>query len=370
MAGTAVVRGFHRVVFLSLQAPHHFYLRPSGCSGGGASSLLRDGCGVDPFAFLVDPVFCLAGRDGRRLSLGPCSPPWGWENGLDESRYPFRRVHHIPPLSVPAGALLLAVRGRHKVLFGVVFGVCAVLASLSGSKGALFSFLQIIGYVVYRRDLISNRVNQRLKLISIVLAVAAVFLGVAVLYAVTRDWSLAAGGLLRRVLLQGDVIIYYYDPGVLPHFASLGPLDYIYMILNPLLGGLRLVPYEFPLGFQMVTYYLGNPYVSEFAFGPNTPFFVAGHAYFGSYFGVIYCGVVGYVVARLRSLFLKAQNVSPLRLMWLLALAVLVYNLPVEVNLFTSPLMDMSLAVLLAAAVVYSFMFLVKSRPYPIRSFS
>jgi hypothetical protein len=281
-----------------------------------------------------------------------------------------RRINTGVGIFVPAGALLLAIRGKHKALFGVLFGVCAILASLSGSKGALFSFLQIIGYVVYRRDLISNQVAKRLRLISIVLVVAAVFLGVAVLYVVTQDWSLAAGGLLRRILLQGDVIIYYYDPRVFPHFTSLGPLDYIYMILNPVLGGVRLVPYQFPLGFQMVTYYLGNPYASEFAFGPNTPFFVVGHAYFGSFFGVIYCGAVGYLVARLRSLFLKAKNVSPLRLIWLLALAVLVYNLPVEVNLFTSPLMDMSLAVLAAAAAAHLFMFLVESRPQEIRSFS
>ena len=274
-----------------------------------------------------------------------------------------RRINSGVGIFVPAGALLLAIRGKHKAIFGMVFGVCAILATLSGSKGALLIFLQIIGYVVYRRDLISNRVTKRLQFISIVFVVASVFLGVAVLYVVTQDWSLATGGFLRRILLQGDVIIYYYDPRVFPHFASLGPLDYVYMLLNPVLGAVRLVPYQFPLGFQMVTYYLGNPYASEFAFGPNTPFFVVGHAYFGSFFGVIYCGAVGYLVARLRSLFLEAQNVSPLRLIWLLALAVLVYSLPVEVNLFTSPLMDMSVMVLVAVMAAHSFLFILKSAP-------
>lgn len=279
-----------------------------------------------------------------------------------------RRINSGVGIFVPAGALLLAVRGKHKAIFWAMFGICILLGSLSGSKGALFVFLQIIGYVVYRKDLISARITKRLRLISIVLVVASVFLGVAVLYVGTQDWGLATGGLLRRILLQGDVIIYYYDPRVFPHFASLGPLDFVYTILNPLLGGLRLVPYQFPLGFQMVTYYLGNPYVSEFAFGPNTPFFVVGHAYFGSFFGVIYCGAVGYLVARLRSLFLEAQNVSPLRLIWLLTLALLVYNLPAEVNLFTSPLMDMTIMVLVAAMAAHSFLFVLKSKPREIES--
>jgi hypothetical protein len=281
-----------------------------------------------------------------------------------------RRINSGVGIFVPAGALLLAVRGKHKAIFGMVFGVCAILATLGGSKGSLLIFLQLIGYVVYRRDLISIRATKRLQFISIVLVVASAFLGVVVLYVVTKDWSLATVGFLRRILLQGDVIIYYYDPRVLPHFVSFGPWDYVYMILNPVLGGLRLVPYQFPLGFQMLIYYLGNPWVSEFAFGPNTPFFVVGHLYFGSFFGVIYCGAVGYLVARLRSLFLEAQNVSPLRLIWLLALAVLVYNLPTEVNLFTSPLMDMSVMVLVAAVAAHSFLFILKSAPREIESLS
>lgn len=271
-----------------------------------------------------------------------------------------RRINWGVGILVPAGALLLAIRGKHKVFFGVMFGACVLLASLNGSKGALFVYLNIIGYVLYRQDLISSQIAKRLRRISIVLVIAAVFLAITVLYVFLHDWRLAAIGILHRILLEGDGIIYYYDPRVFPHFASYGPLDFLYMVLNPVLGGLRLVPYQNPVGFEMVQYYLGNSNISEFVLGPNTPFFLAGHIYFGSFFGVIYCGAVGYFLARVRSWFLKAQGISPLRLIWFLTLALLVFNLPGEVNLFTSPLFDTSVLLLLAIVFVRASLFILR----------
>jgi hypothetical protein len=120
------------------------------------------------------------------------------------------------------------------------------------------------------------------------------------------------------------------------------------MVLNQVLGELRLVAYQFPLGYQMVDYYWRGAGVSDIVTGPNTPFFIAGHVYFGSFFGVIYCGAVGYFVACIRSLFLEAQGIPPLRLIYFLALALLVFALPTEVNLFTGPLLDMSVLVFIA----------------------
>lgn len=264
---------------------------------------------------------------------------------------------------VAAGALLLAIRGRHKTIFGGLFLFCILLASLGGSKGALWIFLSMISYVTYRSDLVSSAYLKRLRRISIVLAVAAASLAITVLYVVTKDLSLATASLLQRVLLQGDSIIYYYDPHVLKHFASYGPLDFAYMVLNQVLGELRLVAYQFPLGYQMVDYYWQRVGVSDIVTGPNTPFFIAGHVYFGSFFGVIYCGAVGYFVARVRNLFLEAQGISPLRLIYFLALVLLVFNLPTEVNLFTGPLLDMSVMVFIA--VVASRFLLFLSVPIP-----
>lgn len=274
-----------------------------------------------------------------------------------------KRVNAGIGIFVPAGALLLAIRGKHKAIFGVVFLFCILLASVGGSKGALVIFLNMIGYVVYRRDLVSDILKKRLQRISIVLLVAALSLAVTVLYVVTRDLSLAAATLLQRILLQGDSIIYYYDPHVLKHFASYGPSDYLYVVLNGVLAELRLVPYLFPLGYQMVSYYWGGVGISDIVTGPNTPFFIVGHVYFGAFFGVVYCGVVGYIVARIRSLFLEAKDVSPLQLIYFLTLALLVFNFPTEVNLFTSPLLDMSIMVFIAVTTSRFLLFVSATTP-------
>lgn len=280
-----------------------------------------------------------------------------------------KRVNAGVGIFVPAGAVLLAVRGKHRKIFGTVFLLCILLASLGGSKGALVIFLSIIGYVLYRRDLVPDKSAKRLRRISIVLVAAALFLAVAVLYVVSKNWGIAIAGLLQRILMQGDSIIYYYDPHVLRHFASYGPLDYVYMVLNPVLGELRLVPYQFPLGYQMVDYYWRGAGVSDIVIGPNTPFFIAGHVYFGAFFGVIYCGAVGYFVARIRILFLEAQGISPLRLIYFLALALLVFALPTEVNLFTGPLLDMSVIVLIAVVASRFLLFISTTIPRRISCF-
>jgi len=256
-----------------------------------------------------------------------------------------RRINMGVGTFVPAGTLLLALKGKHKTLFGICFAGCILISSLTGSKGALLGFLEIIGYVLCRRDLISRRGSRRLWAIAMALVMASIVLGVAVVYVVTKDWGVAIAGFLGRILLQGDVIIYYYDPRVLPHFASYNPLDFVTMLLSPILGELRLTPYALPLGYQMVLYFWEGALNPDYVIGPNTPFFVAGHIYFGSFFGVIYCGFVGYFVASVRGWFLEAQGISPLRLMWLLSLAVLVFSLPTEVTLFTGPLMDMAVMV-------------------------
>lgn len=261
-----------------------------------------------------------------------------------------RRINTGVGPFVSAGALLLALKGRHRALFGGCFTVCILLSSLSGSKGALLGFLEIIGYILCRRDLISRKVSKRLLGIALLLVVFSLVLGVAVIYVVTKDVSFAIAGLVERIFLQADVIIYYYDPRVLPHFASYNPLDFISMSLNPILGELRLTPYVLPLGYQMVMDYWEGLLNSDYILGPNTSFFIVGHIYFGSFFGVIYCAAVGYFVACVRRWYLETQGDSPLRLIWLLSLALLVFNLPTEVSLFTEPLFDMAVMVFAAFA--------------------
>lgn len=278
-----------------------------------------------------------------------------------------RRINSAAGMFVPAGALLLAAKGKHKAFFGVLFAACLPIAAVNGSKGPLIIFLQLIGYVLYRRDLVLEKVRKKLWLLSLVLVVTSIFLGVFVLYIISNDWQLAAQGLLERLLHNGDAVVFYYDPRVLPHMASLGPIDFLNTIFIPILGGFHLVAYRADLGHQMILDYMNYSPLADDISGPNTNFFVVGHVYFGSFFGVVYCAAVGYFVAWTRNLFLRARKVSPLRLTWFLALAVSVYNLPTEVDLFTSPLFDMAWMVLIAVMATHFLLFVLEQhrREYP-----
>ena len=259
-----------------------------------------------------------------------------------------RRVNYGIGIFVPAGALLLAAKGKHKVLFAFLFAACMPIAAVGGSKGPLLMFLQLIGYVLYRRDLLLEKMRKRLRLVSVILVGLSIFLGIFVLYILMKDWQLATLGLLERLLYTGDTVMYYYDPRVFPAMKSFGPIDFVSMLLNPITGLLRIAPYRAALGHWMILEYMNYSPIADDIAGPNTSFYAVGNIYFGAFFGVIYCGAVGYFLAFIRGLFLRSRNASPLRLSWFLTLAVLVYNLPNEVNLFTGPLLDIAWMVLVA----------------------
>ena len=281
-----------------------------------------------------------------------------------------RRVNFAIGMFVPAGALLLTAKGKHKALFAILFAACMPITALNGSKGPLLMFLQLIGYVLFKPELVQGKMRKRLGFLSILLVGASIFLGVFVLFIVSKDWQLATLSLLERLLHNADAVIYYYDPRVLPYMKSLGPLDFLSTITTPILGELHLAPYKADLGHQMILEYFNFSPMADDISGPNTNFFVVGHVYFGSFFGVVYCAAVGYFLGWMRGLFLRARKASPLRLTWFLSLAVLVYNLPTEVDLFTSPLVDMAWMELMAVIVAHVSLFIfgagsLNMRPLP-----
>lgn len=251
-----------------------------------------------------------------------------------------RRINWGIGTFVPTASLLLGIRGCHRRLFWGVFVASMIISSLGGSKGALLVYLEIIVFVLFRKDIVSDAVARRLNGALKGLALIAGLLALFVLYISIHDPALAAGALLKRVLYAGDVIIYYYQPAIMREFAKLGPVDYIIAMLNPLLGELRLAEYQFPLGYQMLLIYFKNGEQPSAVLGPNTTFFVVGHIYFGWFFGIIYSGCVGYIVSKVRSACLSARGTTPLRMAIYLTMAIVIFGFPAEAPLFVSMASD------------------------------
>jgi hypothetical protein len=235
---------------------------------------------------------------------------------------------------VPASALLLAIHGEHRRMFKFVFFLSVLITALGGSKGGLLSFLYIIGYTTAREGM-----GRKWIRFSRVLGVSAFAIVMIVL--IRENGSLVDGlaGLMKRVLFYGDVVIYYYKPEIMHHFANLGVKDFLLSELNPILGALRLTPYQDPLGYQMVNYSLGN-YTLATIMGPNTLFFVRGHVYFGILGGTLYAATIGYIVARVRRWYFESKVHTPIATASLLCFAVLIFYLPLESPLFVSSAFD------------------------------
>lgn len=251
-----------------------------------------------------------------------------------------KRIDAGPMLFLCAASLLLGLHGRHKRLFRIIFGASVLLCVLGGSKGSLLMPVYLFVYLLGRRDLLNGRAVRLFKYGCGLLIGAGTLLSLFILRTDGGGWTSPVQGLAMRILLYGDVILYYYQPAVLEIFRHHTSLDFISYVLNPILGELRLVPYQTPLGYDMVRYTLSASEELASVLGPNTTFFVAGHIFFGSVCGVVYCGLVGYAFSKCRTLFLSRKTSDPGRLAILLTAATMIAALPIEVPLFTGQIFD------------------------------
>jgi hypothetical protein len=251
-----------------------------------------------------------------------------------------KRMNGGPMLFLSASSLLLALHGRRRWPFRVIFGISLVVSVLGGSKGSLLTTVYLFVYLMGRRDVLSSQLVRLFKYGCGLLIGAGTLLSLFILRTGGGGWTVPIQALGMRILLYGDVILYYYQPAVLGLFKHLGPLDFVTYTLNPILGELRLVPYQMPLGYQMVNYTLNAGEELASILGPNTTFYVVGHIFFGPVCGILYSALVGCAFAKCRSIFLSANTRNPGYLAVLLTGAVLIAALPIEVPLFTGSLFD------------------------------
>ena len=261
-----------------------------------------------------------------------------------------RRLNSGAGTFLSVSSLVLAIKGHYRRLFTCIFAVSLAVAILGGAKGSLLAAVELIAYLTCRHDVVSEGAGRQLRIVSYCLFVLGTLLAVFILRASSNSWNDAGVALATRVMFFGDAVIYYYRPEVIQMLSHLGPWDYTTSLLNPVLGFFRLVEYQYPIGYQIVSF-LNGEYLSVVQ-GPNTPFYVGGHIYFGSVGGIIYSGSVGYIVSRARRWYLTGAAVTPFRLSCSCTMAILIFVLPVEAPLFVSEVFDTFLPVMMIAGVV------------------
>jgi hypothetical protein len=241
-----------------------------------------------------------------------------------------RRLNIGPYVFFCCGCVYL-VAIQHKRRFAVMLLlISTIFIMLSGSKGALLTLIFAQAYVfahpgLKRSPTLAARV---IKYTSLTLVV-----GVAVALAVTiRDTGSVGGGVLalfKRILLTGDVILYYFaDRAHIMALTDQTLVGYLKYLFSDTLGMLRLGDYQQALGSVI--------FGAEDGFGPNSQYFVRADLFFGPVYGCIYSLAIGYCIGYLRTSFFSISKASPMMFTLRLALAVCAFALATESNFFVS----------------------------------
>ena len=213
----------------------------------------------------------------------------------------------LSPFSI-IGSIILILAKYYRKIFIYILLISVVFVGLSGSKGALVIIVFYIYILTMHKVLKGSIISKTFKKILPFLFILAISLAIYILYIENDSFELAFYSLINRLLFNGDVVIYYYDPIVQQYFQKYTFLNFLPDALNGPLGMLRLVPYKLPLGFQMVYEYNRCRLPYDTILGPNTPFYIVADLYFGLICGSIYSFFTGAFIAYCRLLFQKNRK--------------------------------------------------------------
>lgn len=250
-----------------------------------------------------------------------------------------KRMNEGVGVLVPVGAFLLCFYGKHRKAFWAVVVISIFLSMLSGSKGALLTFIYMMGYLLAKKGILNDAQRASVRRLLPVFVAVGCLTAVLVLFISSTGMIAALDALIIRIIFYGDIVIYYYQPEIFRHFNNAGVLQFLESIMNPILGEFRLASYKEPMGVLIAGY--GSPYAdfSETT-GPNTLFFASAYIYFGLIGGTFYSAALGWIVAKVRGWYMSYSGESILRLTCLLTLAIDIFALPTESPLFVSIIVD------------------------------
>lgn len=242
--------------------------------------------------------------------------------------------------------LMLFVGYRRKLYLFILFLTITMLI-LSGSKSALLPVIFVISLLAFHYLFFDEKIIRKIYKILPVIFILAIAVALSVLSQESDgNLSIAIFKLVNRLLFNGDVVLYYYDPSVYQYFKDFNFFDFISHIFNGPLGMLRLVPYELPHGYTMVNIYNGGVLPFDSILGPNTPVYIIADIYFGHYFGWLYSFLLGGVFGYLRRIFVSYKGGNIFVFSFLIFLIISSFQLIVEVSLFFSTIFEFVIFVL------------------------
>lgn len=265
----------------------------------------------------------------------------------------FRKISWAVGGVASAGLIFLYLSDSRRRDVGLLL-LMMVLTSLEGSKGALLRYAIVFGLFLYhpafRQRLDLLRRLRRYVPLGIV-GIFGVFFIVLAKENSSGDEVLLA--FMRRLLYGADAILYFYHPANIDYFSKFSLLDYPTYLINPILGFLRLAPYQEAFGNIMVENVVPPGIIVDVIVGPNTSFYTEGQIFFGYYGAFIYSFIIGILTSYARSLFFSLTHCSAFLLVYASTIFRFSDSLMIDVKTSITQMFDTVVLVLPVYAVVY-----------------
>jgi len=190
--------------------------------------------------------------------------------------------------------------------------IVTFFSSLEGSKGALLQIAVSAGVVFYHPAFSDKRsILKKFQRYMPLILTGVMGIVFTVLLKENDGLEGAFLAFIRRLLYTSDSLIYFYTPINIAYFNDYSFSDYISRLVNPILGFLRLQPYQEALGNTLYDNLRPPDFTAEsITVGPNIPFYMEGRIYF-YYLGAFpYSMLVGYLYGSVRTYFFSLTRTS------------------------------------------------------------
>jgi oligosaccharide repeat unit polymerase len=258
----------------------------------------------------------------------------------------FRKINWAVGGVTTAGLIFLYLDRQRQRYLTLLLLVIA-LTALEGSKGALLRFAISFGIFLYHPAFRhSQELLSRLKKLAPLGAIAIFGVFFTVLFKENESSDEVILAFIRRLLYGGDAVLYFYHPINVDFFSRFSPFDYPTYIFNPILGFLRLAPYQEAFGNVMVDNALPQGITLDVIVGPNSSFYTEGQVFFGYYGAFLYSFMLGTLASWLRSMYFSLTKSPAFFLVFLSTIYQFSAAVLVDLKLFITQAFDTILLVL------------------------
>jgi len=258
----------------------------------------------------------------------------------------FRKINWAVGGVAGAGLMFLYLnksRRHYLVLLLILMGFTA----LEGSKGALVRYAVSLGLLLFHPAFLNKRdlLKGVQKFLPIGLAgIFVVFF--AVLFKENDSPEEVLLAFIRRLLYGADALLFFYHPNNVDYFAHYSIWDFPNYLLNPILGFLRIAPYEEAFGNIMVQNTLPPGIFPDVIIGPNSSFYTEGQVFFGYYGAFVYSFLLGCLASYIRSSYFSLLRSSAFFLVFASTMYQFSVSLLIDVKIFITQGFDTLLLVL------------------------